>query len=100
MIGSTIDEKPATGAARATSARKSGAADAKSAPPAWVVSSTGTVARAEAGDVWAMEQIAYGNIGLARSLNGGHGKVQKLAFGVILQILETCFWCIFHGDFK
>ena len=43
--------------------------DAKSAPPAWVVSSTGTVARAEAGDVGAMEEIANGYRSLAVSPN-------------------------------
>ena len=38
-------------------------------PPAWIVSSTGTVARAEAGDVGAMGEIAQGYIGLAMSSN-------------------------------
>ena len=47
-------DNPSSNAVRATSASKSDAADAKSAPPAWVVSSTGTVARAEAGDVGAI----------------------------------------------
>ena len=37
---------------------KEGESTAKDAPPAWVVSSTGTVARAEAGDVGAMGEIA------------------------------------------
>ena len=62
-------DNPSSDAVRATSASKSDAADAKSAPPAWVVSSTGTVARAEAGDVGAMEEIAQGYIGLAMSPN-------------------------------
>lgn len=62
-------DKPAIDTARATSASKSDAADAKSAPPAWVVSSTGTVARAEAGDVGAMVEIAEGYFGLTMSSN-------------------------------
>ena len=42
--------KPTSDAARESGAGKSGGADAKGAPPAWAVSSTGTVARAEAGE--------------------------------------------------
>ena len=57
-------DKSASGAVRASSTGKSGGADVKEAPPAWVVSSTGTVARAEAGDIGAMEEIAYEYIGL------------------------------------
>ena len=62
-------DKSASGAVRASSTGKSGGADVKEAPPAWVVSSTGTVARAEAGDIGAMEEIAYEYIGLARPSN-------------------------------
>ena len=47
-------DNPVLDTVRATSASKSDAADAKSAPPAWVVSSMGTVARAEAGDAGAI----------------------------------------------
>lgn len=61
--------KPASDAVRASDVGKSDGADAKDAPPAWVVSSTGTVARAEAGDVGAMEKIASGYISLAMSSN-------------------------------
>ena len=62
-------DKPASDAARPSDAGKSGGADAKEAPPAWVVSSTGTVARAEAGDAGAMEEIANGYRIFARESN-------------------------------
>ena len=62
-------DKSSSDAVRASDAGKSDAADAKEAPPAWVVSSTGTLARAEAGDAGAMEEIANGYIGLATSPN-------------------------------
>ncbi len=62
-------DKLASDAVQVPSASKSGKTDAKDAPPAWVVSSTGTVARAEAGDVGAMEEIANGYRSLAVSPN-------------------------------
>ena len=62
-------DNPASDAVRAAGTGKSDGVDAKDAPPAWVVSSTGTVARAEAGDAGAMEAIAHGYIGLAMSSN-------------------------------
>ena len=62
-------DKSASDAVRASDAGKSGGADAKEAPPAWVVSSTGTVARAEAGDAGAMEEIANGYRIFARESN-------------------------------
>ena len=49
-------DKSASDAVRASDASKRGVADAKGAPPAWIVSSTGIVARAEAGDTEAMRQ--------------------------------------------
>ena len=58
-------DNPASDTVRAAGAGKSDAVEAKDAPPAWVVSSTGTVARAEASDAGAMEEIAQGYIGLA-----------------------------------
>lgn len=62
-------DKSALDAVRASDVGKSGGADAKDAPPAWVVSSTGTVARAEAGDIGAMGEIADGCRQLAMSPN-------------------------------
>ena len=62
-------DKSASDAVRASDASKSGGADAKGVPPAWIVASTGTVARAEAGDTGAMGEIAQGYIGLAMSSN-------------------------------
>lgn len=62
-------DKSALDAVRASDVGKSGGADAKDAPPAWVVSSTGTVARAEAGDIGAMGEIADGYRQLAMSPN-------------------------------
>ena len=62
-------DKPASDAVRESGASKSGGADAKGAPPAWVVSSTGTVARAEAGDIDAMEEIAHGYKVFAREVD-------------------------------
>ena len=62
-------DKSASDAVRASDASKSGGADAKGVPPAWIVASTGTVARAETGDVGAMVEIAEGYYGLAMSSN-------------------------------
>ena len=62
-------DNPASDAVRAAGAGKSDGVDTKDAPPAWVVSSTGTVARAEAGDAGAMAEIAQGYISLAMSAN-------------------------------
>lgn len=80
-------DNPASDAVRASGASKSGAADAKSAPPAWVVSSTGTVARAEAGDVGAMEEIANGYFGLASSSNTESTDDERMAM-----IQEAAKW--------
>ena len=78
-------DKSASGAVRASSTVKSGGADVKEAPPAWVVSSTGTVARAEAGDIGAMEEIANGNkdvvkatMGFKRAATLGHKRSAKI----------------------
>ena len=72
-------DKSASDVVRASGASKSDAADAKGAPPAWIVSSTGTVARAEAGDIGAMEEIAQGYIGLAMSPNAESTDDERLA---------------------
>ena len=61
--------------------------DAEGAPPAWIVSSTGTVARAEAGDAGAMEEIANGYLGLARSSNTESTDDERIAM-----ILEATKW--------
>ena len=54
-------------------------AQIKEPPPAWVVSSTGTVARAEAGDTGAMEEIAGGYISLAMSSNTESTDEERMA---------------------
>ena len=61
--------------------------DAEGAPPAWIVSSTGTVARAEAGDAGAMEEIANGYLGLAKSSNTEATDDERIAM-----ILEATKW--------
>ena len=78
-------DKSAPDAVRASGAGKSDAADAKGAPPAWVVSSTENVARAEAGDIGAMEEIANGNkdvvkatMGFKRAATLGHKRSAKI----------------------
>ena len=72
-------EKAEPDTVRASDVGKSGGADAKDAPPAWVVSSTGTVARAEAGDIGAMGEIAQGYIGLAMSSNTKSTDEERMA---------------------
>lgn len=72
-------DKSALDAVRASDVGKSGGADAKDAPPAWVVSSTGTVVRAEAGDIGAMGEIAQGYIGLAMSSNTKSTDEERMA---------------------
>ena len=72
-------DKSASDAVRASDGGKSGGAEAKDAPPAWIVSSTGTVARAEAGDVGAMGEIAQGYIGLAMSPNTESTDEERIA---------------------
>ena len=62
-------------------------ADAEGAPPAWIVASTGTVARAEAGDAGAMEEIANGYLGLARSSNTEATDDERIAM-----VLEATKW--------
>ena len=78
-------DRPASSAVRASGAGKSDAADAKGAPHAWVVSSTGGVARAEAGDAGAMEEIANGNMDVVKATMGfkraatlGHKRSAKI----------------------
>ena len=61
--------------------------DAEDAPPAWIVSSTGTVARAEAGDAGAMEEIANGYFGLASSSNTESTDDERMAM-----IQEAAKW--------
>lgn len=65
----TGKDKSASNAVRPSDVGKSDGADTKDVPPAWIASSTGTVARAEAGDAGAMAEIAQGYIGLAMSSN-------------------------------
>lgn len=66
-------------AAEANATKSEKAATGDKAPPAWVVSSTGTVARAEAGDVKAMEEIAGGYISLAMSSNTESTDEERMA---------------------
>ena len=72
---------------RASGAGKSDGVDVKDAPPAWVVSSTGTVARAEAGDAGAMEEIANGYFGLTSSSNKESTDGERMAM-----IQEAAKW--------
>lgn len=72
-------DKSASDAVRASGAGKSHGVDVKDAPLAWVVSSTGTVARAEAGDIGAMGEIAQGYIGLAMSSNTKSTDEERMA---------------------
>lgn len=71
--------KSASDAVGASDVGKSDGADAKDVPPAWVVASTGTVARAEAGDAGAMGEIAQGYIGLAMSSNTEASDEERMA---------------------
>lgn len=80
-------DKSASDSVRASGADKSDGADAKDAPPAWIVSSTGTVARAEAGDAEAMAEIAQGYIGLAMSSNTETTDEERMAM-----IQESTKW--------
>ena len=80
-------DTPASDTVRAAGAGKSDGVDAKDVPPAWVVSSTGTVARAEAGDAGAMEEIANGYFGLASSSNKESTDDERMAM-----IQEAAKW--------
>ena len=83
----TGKDNPASDAMRAADAGKSDGADTKDVPPAWVVSSTGTVARAEAGDGGTMEEIANGYFGLASSSNKESTDDERMAM-----IQEAAKW--------
>lgn len=62
-----VDGRSATDAVRSYDTNKGDGGGAKGAPPAWIVASTGTVARAEAGDIGAMKKIADGYWSFAAS---------------------------------